>query len=343
MYALWGRRVHPLTTHSSRLSATLARLHAAIVGTSTTSSLTSPTPTATTRPSMPSVVAVRLSPAHPTPPPPPRPSCAPLETVTDLSALARGPRRLLELLHGVGVATVAARGYRVAPSQVTLHQPQELLAAALGCHVVTVWRWTQALREAGLVDARAHFTTSKGTTRADGTLYAVTLQAGHRAHLTHADLSHQYRDLDADRAAGRTAWSALQGSDQKPTEEWISTLRAWAVTPGSISDSRYSPDPCNGPSTLQDVVYMLPLMRDAHPSKRPALVGVMASTVAHALGDQHSRRWYCRLIWQAWEAEVEGRHGLQALAAQLARLQADLAEWPDLRSPGALLASRLSG
>lgn len=87
---------------------------------------------------------------------------------------------------------------------------------------------------------------------------------------------------------------------------------------------------------------MLPLLATAHPDKRPALVGLMASTLAHALNDQHSRRYWCKVIWSAWTADIEGRHGLQHLAAQLARLQADLHEWPGLRSPGALLASRLA-
>ncbi|WP_191242386.1 hypothetical protein [Deinococcus ficus] len=249
---------------------------------------------------------------------------------------------MLELLHQVALEAVARRGYRVAPSQATVHQPQELLAAALGVHVVTVWRWTGTLKAAGYLDARAHFTTSKGATRTDGTLYAVTLQAGHRAHLTHDDLSHQWRDLDADRAAGRTAWAVLQGSDQRPETEWKILLSRWAVEPGCTSPPVTSSDPCNGPATVQDVAYMLPLLATAHPDKRPALVGVMASTLAHALRDPHSRRWYCRLIWSAWKDETEGRNGLQQLAAQLARLQADLIEWPALRSPGALLASRLA-
>ena len=86
---------------------------------------------------------------------------------------------------------------------------------------------------------------------------------------------------------------------------------------------------------------MLPMLATAHPSKRPGLVGLMASTLAHALNDAHSRRWYCRTIWNAWTDELEGRAGLQVLASMLARLDADRTEWPDLRRPGALLASRL--
>jgi hypothetical protein len=261
--------------------------------------------------------------------------------LTVLDELRPGPRRLLELLHQVAVSTVTARAYPVAPSQVTVHQPQELIAKALGCHVVTVWRWTGDLARLGLIAARAHFTTSKGATRADGTLYAVTLQPGHRAHLTHDDLAYSWRDLDGDRAAGRTAWKVLQGSDLRTVDQWLNLLAAWAVTPGSVTDTPLFPDPCNSPGTLQDAAHMLPLVATAHPDKRPALVGMIASALARALDDQHSRRFYCRTVWDAWTAEVEGRAGLQVLAAQLARLDADRREWAGLKRPGALLAARL--
>ena len=133
----------------------------------------------------------------------------------------------------------------------------------------------------------------------------------------------------------------LQGSDTKQDTEWNDLLRHWAVTPGSTEPPVCS-DPCrSGPGSLQDVVYLLPLLSDAHPDKRPALVGMMASTMSHALRDPHSRRYWCKAIWNAWRAELEGRAGLQVLAAQVARLSADLKEWPDLRRPGALLASRM--
>lgn len=302
--------------------------------------------TAPRQPSVPPLPPLRAA-ERPTEPPAPRvivrqgPTFAALEDVADLDALPRGPRRLLELLHETATSTARARGYRVTPSQVTIHQPQELLAAALGCHVVTVWRWTTVLKAAGYVDARAHFTSSKGSTRADGTLYAVSLQAGHRAHLTHDDLSFQWRDLDADRAAGNTAWAALQGSDQKQEAGWKILLRNWAVTPGSVTHDPLVPDHCNGPRTVLDVVYTLPLIADAHRDKRAALVGILGAALARALNDQHSRKWWCRVIWSAWKDETEGRAGLQVLGAMLTRLEADRAEWEGLRNPGALMAGRL--
>ena len=92
---------------------------------------------------------------------------------------------------------------------------------------------------------------------------------------------------------------------------------------------------------MQDVVYLLPTLAAAHHSKRAALVGIMAATIAKDLGDEDSRRYFCKIIWQAWQDELEGRSGLQHLAAQLQRLEVDRREWKELRNPAALLAARL--
>lgn len=92
---------------------------------------------------------------------------------------------------------------------------------------------------------------------------------------------------------------------------------------------------------VQDVVYLLPTLAAAHASKRAALVGIMAATIARDLGDHKSRNYFCKIIWQAWQDELEGRSGLQHLAAQLQRLEVDRREWKELRNPAALLAARL--
>ncbi len=320
-------------THSPRLSATLTRLHAAIIGNPSTD----PAPV-TVRPLEPPTPAVRA----PRPAPAPlRPSYEPLGTITDLDALRSGPRRLLELLHQVAVSTLASRSYPVTPSQITVHQPQELIALALGSSLKSVYNWTGDLIAAGLLSARAHYTSSRGATRIDGTLYAVSLKAGHRAHLAHDDLAHQYRDLDADRAAGKTAWKMLTGSDPGDRGMWLRALQNWAAVPGLASDPPLVPDPVNRPGTLRDAAHALPLLATAHPTKRPALIGLIASTIASALHDQHSRRYWFSAVYASWAAELQGRAGLQVLAAHLMRLDADLREWPTLRKPAALLVSRI--
>lgn len=52
----------------------------------------------------------------------------------------------------------------------------------------------------------------------------------------------------------------------------------------------------NSPRTVQDVVYALPLVLDAHFIERAALVVKLGSAPARQLHDQHSQRWYCCLI-----------------------------------------------
>jgi hypothetical protein len=286
------------------------------------------------------------------------PRVAELETLADLEALkprrgkgagTEGQAGLLKLLHGLAVHVLHQRGHKFTPDQVTYHTSQELIAAALGVDEATVWRWTQHLKDLGVIDSRPHYTQSNGQTRVSGTLYAVSMKAGYRAKLKYADLSHKWRNLDADRAAGNTAWSALknmQGSDPKAKRSsCVYILKLWAVTPGQTKNP-LSIDPCNntpeGPTTVRDVIYSLSLVAEADESKRAALVGLLASGLAHALNDQHSRLYWCKVIWEAYRATLEGRGGLQTLAAQLNRLEVDRREWTELRRPAALLTSRLS-
>jgi len=71
------------------------------------------------------------------------------------------------------------------------------------------------------------------------------------------------------------------------------------------------------------------------------MVGALASQIAAALSEADRRRYWCRVIWEALRAENEQRAGLQVLAAQLGRLQADLDEGAPWKNPGAVLAARL--
>lgn len=269
------------------------------------------------------------------------------------------------------------------PRQIVLHLCAELIAATLKVSENTVRDWTAQLTEAGYLYARAHHTTAtlegEQVTVVDGMLYAVRLAPGHEARLRYEDYKRKYRDLDADRAAGRTAYNAIRNAQRRAEElaeaqnlnavldgekntegsqdltgrvqaELREQLRRWAVIPGNITTENplnadpavFSPEEVaarlNG---VQDVVYLLPTLTEAHVSKRAALVGIMASAIAKDLGDEGSRRYFCKIIWQAWQDELEGRSGLQHLAAQLQRLEVDRREWKELRNPAALLAARL--
>jgi hypothetical protein len=267
------------------------------------------------------------------------------------------------------------------PKQVVMHLCAELLAESLGICDNTMREWTAQLTASGFVFARHHFTSMTGKdgqrmTAVDGTLYAVRLAPGHTARLRYRDYKRQYRDLDADKAAGRTAFNAIANADRRFEEaknlecvqddqffiegspdpvnqrqaELLEQLRRWAVIPGNIdlqnplkhdpaiNDAAEAERLLNG---VQDVVFLLPTLLEAHKSKRAALVGMMGAALARDLKDTHSRLYYCKVIWQAWQAEIEGRDGLQALAVELQRLEVDRREWKGLRRPAALLAARL--
>lgn len=280
------------------------------------------------------------------------PSCEP-EEVREGLRLSRGAVTVFDELHRLACAVAKARGYRVQPDTVTLHLPQGLLALAVGYTPRHLRRLLPELVTAGLIDWGAHASKVGGMSLWDGCLWAVKVQPAPDVlpHLNREEWRHGWRDFAGDIDAGRTVKALLEGmSSLHPNEaEKIvqDALKAWAVSPGNIN----SPVACSadmpggdGVGSVQDVrevVYRLGALPTVHPSKRAATVGRLASALSKVLDDQHSRRWYCAVIWEAWRAEVEGRAGLQVLAAQVARLAADMQEGAPWRNPGAVLAARL--
>lgn len=204
----------------------------------------------------------------------------------------------------------------------------------------------------------------------DGMVYAVRFRPGHRAHLHIDDMQHQYRDLDADRKAGHTAYNIIrqmkakaqaqaengraetenlkmQGSLDPREWEWYSILETWAVKEEKLyTVFPLESDHCNFESAAQassiaEIIQAIPLIRDCHPRRRHGVVGAIAQALTVQFGDSQYLKGYCQMLWTAWTEEIEGRRGLLWLMDNLARIQGDLHEWPELRSPGALLLWRL--
>lgn len=288
-------------------------------------------------------------------------------------------------LHELGRIGLATRLYLYdrdghPPKQIVLHLCAELLAEALGVSENTLRDWTTQLRKAGYLSACPHYTTTtvdgKQVTVVDGMLYAIRLAPDHTARLRYQDYKRAYRNLDADRAAGRTAYNAIANAAKRAEEaqilegvqdgekntegsctptgqikaELLEQLRRWAVIPGNVTTQnplKADPAVINPDEAarrlggVQDVVHALSTLLDIHASKRAALIGIMGAALARDLDDQHSRAYYCKIIWLAWQAELEGRDGLQALGAELQHLEVDRREWKGLRRPAALLAARL--
>lgn len=301
------------------------------------------------RPAEPPVPTVRVSaPAVPAE----GPSCAPVGELVAGLGLSAGAARVFGVLHAVADHVAQGRAYASMPDTVTLHLPQGLLAVAAGYTPRHVRNLLPELVAAGLLDWGAHAVKVKGMGLWGGCLFAVKVKAGETLpRLKRDDWRHQWRNLEADIEAGHTvkavltAISQLHGDDREKVVQ--GALKAWAVSPGNTSNPVVYKEevvPAEGVGVVQDVrdiVYRLGDLVHVHPTRRAERVGRLASALSRALGDVHSRRFYCALLWQAWKGEVEGRGSLQTLCAALLRLEADRQEWVGLRNPGALLVSRL--
>lgn len=267
--------------------------------------------------------------------------------------LSAGAVRVYKVLRDRACDVAQVRGYQVAPDTVTLHLPQKLLALAVGYTPRHLRNLLPELVAAGLLDWGAHAVKVKGMGLWGGCLFAVKVSpnADIVPHLGREDWRHPWRDLESDIEAGRTvkalleAISPLQGDEREIAVQ--DALKTWAVTPGNLN----SPVACKGevaPSEdldavqdIRQIAYRLGDLQHVHPTKRPRLVGRLASALSRTLGDMHSRRWYCLMIWSAWRGQIEGRGTLQALSTALLRLDSDRREWEGLRNPAALLVSRM--
>ncbi|MEF2280490.1 hypothetical protein V3W47_19540, partial [Deinococcus sp. YIM 134068] len=147
-------------------------------------------------------------------------------------------------------------------------------------------------------------------------------------------------DLDA-RTGAASEMSGLQAEGASAEDRYRAAEARAAVPDGFAAPLPPSPDNST-PAGLRAVVAALPALWSAHPRHRAREVGRLASAMSAALAEPERRRYWCRVLWEALRAEMEGRvGGLQALGAQISRLAADLAEGAPWRTPGAVLAARL--
>lgn len=259
------------------------------------------------------------------------PTCSPISC----DGLPAHVRPTFQLLWRLASEVMAYRNqYRA--TVMVFHVPQELIAAHLGIHPVTLWRHLNVLEEHGYVAVKAHYTTSKATTRVDGTVFAVAMKAGQKATLRHHDLVYQYRDLDADRETGRTAWKLMQGSGKDiQGDKGFLLLRDWVV--GIFQINPVESDPCTDNMSTIGAIEQLETL---HPTEQPAAITKVASALARLLHDSQSKRFYAALLWKALRASCCGGRPLRVLANCVTRVLADLNEG-FARRAGALLLTRL--
>lgn len=270
---------------------------------------------------------------------------------TPPQTLSKTALLLYQALRETAVRTGAARGYVASTTHVTLHLPLEVVADAIGRHRVTVWRRLPELQAAGLVDARAHKTSSElGKSVNDGTLWCVRLNPdeGAPAKLTYEEMKHdRWRDLDRDRRRGRTAHRTLRERREKQMQQSstprgsydLELLLSWSLPP-ETDQNPVTHDRCTG--DRRDLEAVLDVQYADKGDRNQAVDGA-AQALGVALRDRASVAFYRMLLWQLLRLEDAGRaapwYGVYEAAR---RAQVDAAEG-FARKPGALFVSRLKG
>jgi hypothetical protein len=265
--------------------------------------------------------------------------------------LAAGPAKLFLLLAYLGRRYLREKWGRKASrkaSQVAFHLPNDLLAAYIGVDRVTVWRWMEVLKAAGLADSREHRTWAviKGQPNfyTTGNVWLVRLKPG-RVKWEYTDLAHPWRDLEEDRATGRTAYRVLwpQGKGKgkgrkKPLRPPLELLVRWTL------GIREAPPPEVLPTKRDptDIAELFALT-DLDPQERPDAIQALAERMAHNLGDPHSVKFYMWVLWRVVEGKVPATAVYNAYRAAYAPIRQRLhGEGPgQVRRPGALFAAIL--
>lgn len=331
-----------------RLTAVLARARAAVLDAPV------PLPAVTRAVSWPSdsipasALAVTVVEAAQVPVPVPvvLPTFPAAEVVAAGVNLSRGARRLWVLLHRLAVDVAKARAYTVVPDQVTYHLPAVTVAGVLNYHRSHLHKLADELACAGLIDRGGHAQTVAGRNLYDGTLWAVATKPGAAVRVRGDEWRHEWRPgflADYEGKNGAAAEMQQLQTQQVDSETKYRAAKARAAVPDGILPP-VIPSCCNSePQGLRAVVEALPGLWLTHARYRAREVGKLASAMCAALGEPERRKYWCRVLWDALKAENEGRAGVQVLAAQTARLAADLAEGAPWRNPGAILAARLKG
>jgi len=262
---------------------------------------------------------------------------------------ARSDRRAaVESLHTdlviLALAVKQTRGHKSA-AQLTVHQSAELLAQVLSLSTASLYRYLPLLREVGLIDYRGSKSSAtfegESCTRADGTLIAISLRPGTQAKLGVHDYG-SYRDLDADRRAGRTAYRYLQELRESPktsTGQWgLKPLIIWALAPGYCHSLPLDVT-LSLPSLALETILDVPAVDF---SDRCKAVELAAGAVAANLADGQSHRFWCDVLWRLLRLHDQGRaEGSFGVVYHVVKRCVIDAQEGFARKPGALAQSRL--
>ncbi len=343
---------------SRNLTEVLTRARLAVIGLQDATSTPAPITAWPTEPPRPTV---RLSNPAPAPAAPLRPSERPhalpaphvLPTYPDAATVAaerplsRGAADLWRLLHGLALHVARTRDYAALPSSVTFHLPAVMVAAAAGYSERHLYRLADELRAVGLLDERGHVAQVGRLRRYDGTLWSVATRPDARPRLRWDDFRHDWRpEFAAEYHGFQGAWREVQSVMSEPSSSerlvrLFNLAKTWAAATRTTKNPAEDGSDIRPAATLRAVADALPGLIGLHPVQRHREVSRLAADLAHVLHEPGRFRQHCATLYAALQAENELRPGLQALAAALCRLAADLAEGAPWRNPGAVLAARL--
>jgi hypothetical protein len=254
-----------------------------------------------------------------------------------LEALSSKAILLYESMREVAGIVSSRRGYCAAVSQVHFFAPGEIVADALCMARSTLYLKLEELRAAELVEARAHYVTHRGRTRADGMVWAVKMHPERPGpvRVPHDALKKSYRCLSADVENGRTAWREIGQSKKTPKKQVdIQKILTWALPPVTTQK------PDMGLTVRCDLEQVLDVPYVDKEDRRAAVDGA-AQALSASLGDSGGLMFYRWLLWQLLKlSERTGGDYWHQVYEQARRARSDAAEG-FARRPGALFVSRL--
>jgi hypothetical protein len=256
-------------------------------------------------------------------------------------------KRVYQALLIPALENARERSY-VNPSRVTFHCPAEIISTSLKISRMSLWRAVQVLKDAGLVDNRAHKGNCRGRVRNTGSVWQVRLTPNHgsRCKLSYEELKHSWRpNFNDEIRQGRSSYRAVKAARvQRVTykdnsqELEVDLLRKWSV------DSFKNSNPvnisvCNTPKKA--VLETLLDVSSARPGRDTvARVDLAAQALATALADARSLQFYRLILWNALKASKRGVDLFPMLYQVAIRARVDLVEnWS--RKGGAVFTSRL--
>lgn len=254
-------------------------------------------------------------------------------------SLSPSAKRLFSVLVQLAFDVIEDKAYRVIPTHVTYHSSLSLVSAVAGINRITCWRSLARLKALGCVDWKSHKVMFRGRASNSGTVFQVRLNPneGTRAKLSYHDLKHEWKDLERAARCKRLAGTMLQHINTLESKSLqYECLKQWTLKPYTLEKPVI-------PYMLQPSLEAVLGVSSAQGKEVAGSIDIAAQSLSQALQDAKSLDMYRKLLW-ALKRRYSASQGdeFHTLYLQVNRvIKADIPEWEGLRSPGALLISRL--